>query len=278
MKRPSPVKQAVARKVGLYKRAFWNQYNLILLGAAGLFAVTTFSWLPLLLGAGIEVLWMTLGPDTSLFKRWVARQESKEAQERLKKQAAEALETLSEDYIRRFATLQEIGEEITRLADQNPSLETELVREEMDRLGQLLHVFLQMATNHQRLRRYLQDNSETDIRRDIAQCEKALRSETDREVQESLKQSLQLAEKRMRQHASIEASYKALSVKMDTLEKSFRYLKSHVVAIGTREELSDEITNLISGVETVASLTSETDDLLDELRGARAGSRLGATK
>ncbi len=273
-----PVSKAEARELirvgrapteSLYKRAFWNQYNLILLAGAGLFAITTWTWLPLLVGGGIEALWMTFGPDSRLFRRWVVKQEGKEKQEALKKAAAAALESLGGQYIDRFSELERTAEEVRTLAEENPSLETSLIQDELDKLGQMLHVFLQMAVSHQRLHVYLSENSEVDIRRDIAQCERALRSEESPQVQESLRQGLGLAEKRMRQHAHIESEYKSLSVRMDTLEKSMRYLKSHIVAISTREELSDEIGNLITGVGAAESISSETEDMLAELRASR---------
>jgi hypothetical protein len=62
-----------------------------------------------------------------------------------------------------------------------------------------------------------------------------------------------------------------LSVKMETLEKSFRYLKSHVIAISSQEELAQEIDDLISGVEAVEELGSETNGIIDDLARARAG-------
>ena len=51
---------------GVQHRAFFNQYNYIWMGAAALFSAATFSWLPLLIGAGIEALWMVLGADSTL--------------------------------------------------------------------------------------------------------------------------------------------------------------------------------------------------------------------
>ncbi len=273
-----PVSKAEARELirvgrapteSLYKRAFWNQYNLIMLAGAGLFALTTWTWLPLLVGGGIEALWMTFGPDAKLFRRWVVKQEGKEKQEALRRAAAAALESLGSQYVDRFAELEQTAEEVRGLAEDNPSLETSLIQDELDKLGQMLHVFLQMAVSHQRLHAYLSENSEVEIRRDIAQCEKALRSEESPQVQESLRQGLSLAEKRMRQHTHIESEFKSLSVRMDTLEKSMRYLKSHIVAISTREELSDEIGNLITGVGAAESISSETEDMLAELRANR---------
>jgi hypothetical protein len=261
--RPTP-------KKSLLRRAFANQYNYILLAGAGLFALATFSWLPLLVGAGIEALWLTLGADTSLFRRWVNIQESVEQKEALEKQAAAALAALEPGYVARFRQLEELGREISDMAAENPSLETSLIQDEMNKLGRLLHSFLQMAVVHQRLASYIGENSETEIQRDIKYYERALASEKDREVQGSLRQSLALAQKRMQQHGSIASAFKLVSLKMDILEKAFRYLRSHILGIGKREELSAEIDELIIGVESVEQLGAETGPLMDELGGARA--------
>ena len=66
---------------------------------------------------------------------------------------------------------------------------------------------------------------------------------------------------------------KVLSVKMDTLEKSFRYLKSHVIAISSQEELAKEIDELINGVEAVEEIGSDTEGVLDDLTRARAAAK-----
>ncbi len=254
----------------MWGRAFFNQVNLILLGGAALFALTTFSWIPLLLGAGAEALWLVLGADSSVFRRWVAVQEGKERQREVERKAAEAVASLSPSYLERFKALEEIAEEIRKLAGDNPSLETQLVQTEMDKLSRLLHTFLQMAVVHQRLWQYLQEGYDTEIQRDIDRCEQALKRERDPEVLSTLRQSQSLAEKRLKQHASIEASFKVVSVKMETLEKSFRYLKSHVIAISSQEELTQEIDELITGVEAVEDLGEETEGILHDIGRARA--------
>lgn len=258
------------RKKSLFRRAFANQYNFILLGGAGLFALATFSWLPLLVGAGVEALWLALGADTSLFRRWVDKQESAEERAALAKQAAVALAQLEPAYVARFRQLEALGQEIQQMAEENPSLETSLIQDEMSKLGRLLHSFLAMAGMHQRLSRYMGENSETEIQRDINRLERAMAGERNREVQASLRQNLALAEKRLRQQTNIAAAFKVVSIKMDTLEKAFRYLRSHILAIGKREELAEEIDGLIVGVESVEELSAETEPLMDELSGARA--------
>ena len=72
-----------AVKTSIWKRAFFNQYNYILLGAGVVFAAATGSWLPAVVGLGAEILWMTLGVDTVPFRRWVAKQEAAENAQRV---------------------------------------------------------------------------------------------------------------------------------------------------------------------------------------------------
>ena len=266
-------------KPSLFARAFFNQYNFILLGAAGLFSIVTFTWIPLLLGAGAEALWLVLGSDSAPFKRWVAVQEGLEERERLKRRAEEAMKTLAPSYRKRFAELLKTSEHIQELAAANPSLETQLIQGDMDKLGKLLHSFLDMAVTHQRLGRYLADNDEGDLRRDIEASERALRNEQDAQVVAGLRQSLTLAQKRLKQHQQIEASFRALGIKMDTLDKSFRYLESHVVAISEREQLTQEVDELILGVDAVHDLQAETslDDIEASLKQrAAAAQQAGA--
>jgi hypothetical protein len=253
------------KKRSLFHRAFYNQYNYILMGGAALFSIATFTWIPLMLGAGIEALWLFLGSDSSPFKRWVTIQESLEERERLKLRAQEALKTLEPGYLQRFRGLEQCSERIQKLAEDNPSLETSLVQAEMDKLGKLLHSFLEMAVTHQRLGHYLIDNDETELRRDIEATDRALKHEQNAAVISGLKQGLALAQKRLKQHQGIEANWRALGVKMDTLDKSFRYLESHVVAISERAQLAEEIDELIVGVDAVSDLAQETTMSLEDI-------------
>lgn len=266
------------KKRSLFHRAFWNQYNYILMGGAALFSIATFTWIPLILGAGAEALWLFLGSDSSPFKRWVTIQESLEERERLKARADEALRTLDPAYLQRFRGLEQCSERIQALAGSNPSLETSLVQGEMDKLGKLLHSFLEMAVTHQRLGRYLTENDETELRRDIEASERAMKNEQNPAVLSGLKQGLALAQKRLKQHQGIEAHWRALGVKMDTLDKSFRYLESHVVAISEREELSEEIDELILGVDAVTDMASETTTSLDDIEATLRQRQAAAVK
>jgi hypothetical protein len=265
-------------KISLWKRAFFNQYNYILLGSSALFSLATGSVLPAVMGAGAEVLWMVLGVDTKGFRRWAAGQEAKENQQRLVRERAALVYDLEDRYVQRFDALRAMSAEIRKLADDNQGLETSLIQDEMGKLDQLLDSFLRMATAHQRLAHYLKENPSSGVERDIAQGQRALRQEDDPRVQASLKQSLALAQKRLAKHEQIEGAWKALSVQMDTLEKSFDYLKSHILGMGNREELAAALDDLVAGVSSVSELDTSMDDIHNELRAAAAARAAAVTK
>ena len=252
-------------KVGLYRQAFLNQYNAILLGGAGLFALATYSWLPVIVGAGFEALWMTFVPDSGVFQRWVAQRTARQTQEQLKRETQALLAHLERGYSERFCALQQVANEIQSLSKENESLDARLVGDELEKIGQILHSFLRMATVHQRLTRFLDENPAQEIQNDMVQSQRQLRTERDSRVQASLAQALALAEKRLRQNEKIAGAAKAIGVQMETLEKSLNYLKSHIVAIGTREELADELDGLVSAVDSVEQVEVETRDVLDDL-------------
>lgn len=250
----------------LLRRAVFNQYNAIALGGVGLFAAATTSWVPLVVGAGAEILWLVLGSDSAVFARWVESQKTREAQEEMAKEIEKLVRELDHAYAARFAALKQASDEIQKLARENKELEMILLKDEMAKLGQLLYSFLKMARVHQRLSRYLGENQAVDIERDIDACQRGLAAESDPRVQASLKQALSLAQKRLRQYQQIEGAYKALSVQMFTLEKAFDYLKSNILGIGTREQLAQELDGLVSGVASVAELEACGVDFLDEPR------------
>jgi hypothetical protein len=181
------------------------------------------------------------------------------------KESQALLRELDPSYQRRFDDLVAMANEIKGLAAENQGLETALIQDEMAKLEQLLFSFLRMATSHQRLSRYIADNPASSVEREIAHAQRALRQEEDPRVQASLKQSLALAQKRLAKHQQVEGTWKSLSVQMDTLEKSFDYLKSHILGIGTKEELAAALDDLVNGVASVSELESSTAELTNEL-------------
>ena len=114
-------------RASLYREAFLNQYNAILLGGAGLFALATTSWLPVIVGAGLEALWITFVPDTGVFQRWVGQRTARQAQEQLTRETQALLAHLERGYSERFYALEQVANGIQSLSKENESLDVRLV-------------------------------------------------------------------------------------------------------------------------------------------------------
>src|SRR5688500_12969254 len=56
-------------------RAFFLQYNLILLGGSALFSLAAASPWPLAIGFGAEFLWLAIGSNLGAVRRWFDRRE-----------------------------------------------------------------------------------------------------------------------------------------------------------------------------------------------------------
>lgn len=254
----------------IYKRAFFNQYNMILLAGAGLFALTTGTIIPILIGGGVEALWMVFGPDTDFFHRWAEKQLNKEEAEQLRKELDDASKTLDSRTLERFEALRYEASEISRLAAENPGTGTQLVAGEMDKLGQLLRSFVRLSVTRARLGSFLEETSEREIEREITEHTRRLEREKNNTLRQSLERSLGLAEKRLKQHQTIKSSWEAIGLQLDNIEKSFGYLKSCIINASGTEEFSSELDDLIDGVDAAEQTYAETGELMSDLRRMRA--------
>ena len=258
------------RKPGsLLKRALFNQYNYILLGSTALFSATTGSWLPAVIGGGPRSCGWCWAPTRRRSATGSPGRSRRRPSSSCARRSRRCCAALDEHYTDRFEALMQLNAEVQALARENKGLETALIADEMAKLEQLLHSFLKMASGHQRLAHYMRENSVADVEAEIADTSRRIKRETDHRVQASLKQSLALAQKRLQKQQQIEGACKALAVQMGTVEKSFDYLKSHILGISTHQELSAALDDLVSGVASVSELdTLSTDDLTDAPRAA----------
>ena len=99
----------------LYKEAFVNQYNLILLGFAGAASLVTLSPIPLLAAGGLELLYLGFVAETDFFQRYVDNKylalDMEEARERME----ERLKLLDSGQRRRYEQITKLIEEFGAL-------------------------------------------------------------------------------------------------------------------------------------------------------------------
>ncbi|HEY0710402.1 MAG TPA: hypothetical protein VGG33_26585 [Polyangia bacterium] len=248
----------------LRRLAFRNQYNLIFLVGAAVFALALWSPWPLLIAAVAEFLWLTFGAKSDRFRAWSAAQEEKDRDARRGLEGATLARGLEGPYAARVQALRGLADQI-RLFARERGIDPRLFAEPEDRFELLVASFVKMAMLHQRLTRFVAEASPASLEEEIVRLGQALGDEKDPAVRLSLRQALTVGQRRLKQHEQIESQRRALGVKMGTLEMSFDYLRSHVLSGNPPQELASELQELIASASFLTAAEAEANASLARL-------------
>ena len=165
--------QTAMDRSGLLRRAFFNQYNLILLGGAGAFSLALGSYLPLVVAGAGELLWMTIGAGSGWWRGVVERQQGRELQALNAGARNVAAAGLQPHYATRLKALEGLSREIRRLVIDRGLDPSPLDREGRG-LDAMLLVFVKIATLHQQLDQFAGAGSVAHVEQELMRLGQAL--------------------------------------------------------------------------------------------------------
>jgi hypothetical protein len=247
------------------KLAIWNQYNLILVVGATLFALAFSSRIPLLVAAVGEVAWLLVGRFLPPFNRWMTSQRHNQEAERWVADTEAAVTTLDPEPAARVRAVSHAASEIWRLSREQ-GLDQALGEEGRNKLGSLVQSFARMANVYQRLTRFLGDSRTTTVEEELLRLGQALADEKDPGVRLSLRQALAVGQRRLKQLEQIESTRRTLEVKMSTLQMSFEYVRSQVFSGGGVDELASALDEMVSSTGFVSDVEAEAAASLSRVR------------
>lgn len=243
------------------RAALTHQYNLILLAGALLFSLAFASWIPLAVAVVAEAVWLLAGPHLDSFKKSIDHDIVRSAVMRNSVILQQGAESLHPSYASRISALESEAQEIHVLVGGWVG-SAEQKREVTERLEPLLRLFLDLASSYERLRRFVASTRKEDLESEQQALTHSLTNETDFEVRVSMRRALSLAERRIKQLESIETTARALEMRMQTIEKSFSYIKSCAVSMNNWDQLYAEIDSMTSQLRTSSTSEGETEDLM----------------
>jgi hypothetical protein len=255
----------VIDRAGLLRRAFFNQYNLILLGGAGAFALALPSYWPLAAAGVGEVVWITIGAGSAWWRGVVERQQSRELQAHNADTRSMAAAGLAPHYATRLKALEGLSREIRRLVIDRGLDPSPLDREGRG-LDAMLLVFVKIATLHHQLDHFAGAGSVGHVEQELMRLGQQLADEKDMSVRLTLRQALTLGQRRLKQHEQIDSQRRALGIKLNTLEMSFDYLRSHVFGGSSAEELALALDELAAGASFLPAAEAEVQASIAKLQ------------
>lgn len=249
------------------KYAFFNPYNLSLLGSAAAAAMFTGHWWVGMFAAAGEAIWMLFAPDSRLLQKfWFDKVWATEKAEERKAEQREKFTLLPDAEKRRCLALREMQRRIDQLAKDNPSFTVDLLRSDLDKLEDLIDDFLDLALASARYDEYLKtfdlEKLEADIRRYEGHVERLPQGDERRGVAQK---NLEVLLSRKDRWKDLRKNYQTVRGQMDLMENTFRLLADEIVGMQSAGQLGERLDELREGVEAVRQTTRETERLLSQV-------------
>jgi hypothetical protein len=252
-------------KPSYLRAAFFNVYNLSLLGAAAAVTAATGQYVLGAVAGGLEALWLLFGPDTRPFRRAVDDAHRAEREKREKERIQKMLDALPERAWGRARALEELKNDITRDMKQNPSFQYLLIQTEVDKLAQLYASFVSLAHACVRAETYLGQTDERDLGRQIDQQRSVEKSAKDDTVAVIARKNVQVLERRAETIKEIQNFLARARGQMNLIENSVRLLRDQVLTMQSPDQLGDQLDDLITGVDAVQSSMRENEAILAKI-------------
>ncbi|MBI2214850.1 MAG: hypothetical protein HYU52_14480 [Acidobacteria bacterium] len=258
------IRDSILSKRPYLKFAFGNPYNLSLFSGALVAAGITLNPVLAIAAIGAEALWLLYAPDSKKLRKilWDPRfeklREAIEAQER-----EEKTRDLPPYLQQRVAALVENRQRIHKLAEQNPSFGSELLKSELVKTSRLVDSFIEMAIRSTRYEQYLESVDLRELERDRQRWETRMRTgkagEADTEI---AKKNFAIILKRLDKIREIREYLGTARGQLDLIENSFKLIADQIVTMHSPGELSGQLDELLTGVEAIQESTRDTEKML----------------
>jgi hypothetical protein len=246
------------------KAAFANVYNLALVGGALTAAVATGDYVIAAAAAGLEAIWLLMGPGLRPFKRAVDEQARAARDKADRERVAKLMETLPERDWQRAKALDELRHEIERDMQNNPTFEAVLLQTEIDKLSQLHHSFVQLANACSRAETYLYAVDVKELQRQLKVQETIQERQQDETVKELSRKNQQVLKKRMETIDEIEKFLARARGQMSLIENTVRLLRDQVLTMASPNQLGEQLDDLLTGVDAVQQSVKDTEAIFSQ--------------
>jgi hypothetical protein len=263
--------------ISYVKAAFQWQYNLIGMAGAVGFAAVSGSELPLILGAGLELIYLAVVPQMATFRRlvrsWKYADEKKATEARLRALFNEIPPDMRARYSRVDALCRNIRENYARLsaATQVFAKETE------DRLDGLLQGYLRLLHALHQHYDYLRNTDCERIKKEAAELSRHMSADPPK-VQEINKKRLEILGKRIEKFGKIRENCSIIEAQCGAMEDVLQLIRDQSVTLRDPQQVSDQLEGLVRDVEQTEQSVREVESIFELAAPNSFGTAIGDTE
>ena len=236
------------------------QYNWIGLAGAAAFAIVSGSGLPLVLAAGLEMMYVALVPQSHPFRRlvrsWKYAEEKREHQKRLD----EMYKNLTPDMRSRRDWVRGVIQAI-RTNYSQLSFASQVFTAQMEtKLNGLEEGYVRLLFAAHTHREYLRHLSPDQLRNEIAALEGSL-SKDPQKVQEINHRRIEILQKRLAKFDKIRENCQVIDAQYAAIEDVLQLIRDQSVTMRDPQAVSDQIDHLVADVEQTEQSVREMEEI-----------------
>jgi hypothetical protein len=230
------------------KAALGWQYNIIALAGAAAFAVVSGSALPVLLAAGLELIYLSTVPRMARFRRLVRSRGSAEEQHRREETRRLLLEQLPPEARRHYHSLVQLSVAARRNYSRLSSTSQVVVAQMEQKLEELLQAYLRLLNAADEHDQYLRRTGSEAIRQEITSLERRLAAEPGR-VQDINRKRIEILGKRLERVEKIRENRQVIAAQCAAIEDMLGLIRDQSVTLRDPQELSERLEHLVRDVD-----------------------------
>jgi hypothetical protein len=244
------------------KEALKWQYNWIGLSGAAAFALIAGSGFPLVLAAGLELIYVSLVPQSSRFRRLVRSWQYAEEKRRIDVRLQAMYKEIPPEMQVRYARLDQLCRSIRENYGRLSSTSQMFVKQMEDRLDGLLQGYLRLLqADHQHLE-YLRVTDPNRIQLELTGLQRTLASDSVK-VQEINRKRIEILTKRLEKFGKIHENCDVINAQCAATEDVLQLIRDQSVTLRDPQQVSDQLEGLVRDVEQTEETVREVEAIFE---------------
>lgn len=259
-----PNAQPPTDDINYVKAAFHLQYNLIALGGAAAFALIGGTALPIILAAGLELMYLAIVPQNWRFQRLVRSWHFAEEQLKHQQKLQDMLQNLSPELQSRYVHCAQVCGSI-RSNFAQLSTQSQIFLQQIDTsLQGLLTGYARLLVAVSQQQQYLKSTGQDEIKREIASLQRTLSSEPQR-VQEINQKRIEILNKRLEKFDKITENRKVVDAQLAAVEDVLMLVRDQSVTMRDPQQVSDRLDSLVHDVEQTEQNVQQMETIFSDM-------------
>ena len=242
------------------KEAFQWQYNVIGLGAAAAASLISLNPLPLILAAGVELMYLASVPQLPAFQRLIRSRKFQAEQKVHDATLNQMLYALPPERRDRHHQLQQVCVAI-RANLARLSSASQMFTGQLDaRLNGLLGAYVRLANHDMQHVQYLQTTNPDVIRREAASLKDRLPKDSPRVREINIKR-VEILQKRLEKYDKIRENRQVIDAQCRAIEDVLQLIREQSLTMSDPQQVSDRLELLVKDVESTEDAVREVETI-----------------